>query len=60
MKILLTIIFSLVISYSIFSQWERTSGPEGVAVRSLANINGTIYAGTEVNGVYISTDDGAT
>ncbi len=40
------------------SLWTRTNGPEGVAVSCLTNINGTIYAGTEVNGVYISNDDG--
>ncbi|MDH3269290.1 MAG: hypothetical protein OEM46_10595, partial [Ignavibacteria bacterium] len=50
----------LTIFSSAFPQWIRTNGPEGVAVRSLANIDGTIYAGTEVNGVYISTDDGIT
>ena len=49
---------SLLLSWSASAQWIRTNGPEGVAVRSLANINGIIYAGTEVNGIYISTDDG--
>jgi len=57
------LIFTLIIS-TIFSlanaQWTRTNGPEGVAVSTLANINGTIYTGTEVNGVYASTDDGIT
>jgi len=42
------------------AQWTRTNGPEGVAISTLANINGTIYAGTEVNGVYASSDDGLT
>jgi photosystem II stability/assembly factor-like uncharacterized protein len=57
------IIFALTILIacsSTFAQWTRTNGPEGVAVSTLANINGTIYAGTEVNGVYASTDDGIT
>jgi photosystem II stability/assembly factor-like uncharacterized protein len=40
------------------AQWERTSGPEGVAISSLTTIDQTIYAGTEVNGVYVSTGDG--
>jgi photosystem II stability/assembly factor-like uncharacterized protein len=48
----------LFLSSSTFPQWVRTNGPEGTAIRSLVNIGGTIYAGTEVNGVYISTDDG--
>jgi photosystem II stability/assembly factor-like uncharacterized protein len=42
------------------AQWTRTNGPEGVAVSYLTNIDGTVYAGTEVNGVYISIDDGVT
>ncbi len=48
----------LVLSLPIYPQWMRTNGPEGVAVSFLTNIDGIIYAGTEVNGVYISTDDG--
>jgi hypothetical protein len=32
-------------------QWIRTNGPEGVAISSLSNIDGTIYAGTKVSGV---------
>jgi photosystem II stability/assembly factor-like uncharacterized protein len=51
-------LFSVLVSSSTSAQWTRTNGPEGVAISSLANIDGTIYAGTEVNGVYISTDDG--
>ncbi|MCW8961215.1 MAG: hypothetical protein OQK29_06605, partial [Ignavibacteriaceae bacterium] len=54
----LLFLFILILSLPIFPQWTRTNGPEGIAVSSLANINGIIYAGTEVNGVYISTDDG--
>jgi photosystem II stability/assembly factor-like uncharacterized protein len=56
--IALLCLFMLVLTLPIFPQWTRTNGPEGVAVRSLTSIEGTIYAGTEVNGVYISTDDG--
>ena len=52
------ILLLLLIPFSTFPQWTHTNGPEGVAIRSLTNIDGTIYAGTEVNGVYISTDDG--
>ena len=60
MKTILILLSVLLIIPSTFPQWARTNGPEGVAIRSLANIDGTIYAGTEVNGVYISTDDGIT
>jgi photosystem II stability/assembly factor-like uncharacterized protein len=51
-------LFALLVPLSISAQWTRTNGPEGVAIRFLTNIDGTIYAGTEVNGVYISNDDG--
>ncbi len=54
----LSFLLMLVLSFQTFPQWTRTNGPEGFAIRTLTNINGTIYAGTEVNGVYISTDDG--
>ena len=55
---MLIILLIMTLSSSAFPQWTRTNGPEGIAISSLANIDGTIYAGTEVNGVYISTDDG--
>jgi photosystem II stability/assembly factor-like uncharacterized protein len=45
---------------SALAQWNRTTGPEGVAISTLATIDGTIYAGTQVEGVYASTDDGLT
>ena len=48
------------ISLTASAQWTRTNGPEGVAVSYFTNIDGTVYAGTEVNGVYISIDDGVT
>jgi photosystem II stability/assembly factor-like uncharacterized protein len=53
------IVFSILILSSLaYPQWTRTNGPEGVAMSSLANIDGIIYAGTQVNGMYASTDDG--
>jgi hypothetical protein len=58
MKKIIFAVFLIMISSSAFAQWIRTNGPEGVAVSSLANIGGTIYTGTEVNGVYASTNDG--
>ncbi len=57
-RITFQILLLLLIPLSILPQWTRTNGPEGVAVSFLTNIDGTIYTGTEVNGVYISTDDG--
>jgi photosystem II stability/assembly factor-like uncharacterized protein len=58
MRTILSFSFVFLFSWSVFAQWTRTNGPEGVAISSLANIEGTIYAGTEVNGMYVSTDDG--
>jgi photosystem II stability/assembly factor-like uncharacterized protein len=55
---LLTIIFVLVISFTVNAQWSRTSGPEGISISSFAAINGIVYAGTETDGIYASTDDG--
>jgi photosystem II stability/assembly factor-like uncharacterized protein len=58
MRTTLLFLCVLMVSSAAFAQWTRTNGPEGVAISSLANIDGTIYAGTEVNGLYASTDDG--
>ena len=60
MKKIIFLLLVLSLLSTAFAQWARTNGPEGVAVSTLANINGTIYAGTEVNGVYASSDDGLT
>ena len=46
------------LSTNVFAQWIRTNGPEGTAISSLTNINGTLYAGTMADGLYASTDDG--
>ena len=58
MKTILIFLFTMTLSSLVLSQWERTSGPEGVSVSCLVNIGGTIYAGTGVNGVFESRDDG--
>ena len=60
MKKIIFVLSVLTIVSSASAQWTRTNGPEGVAINSLTNINGTIYTGTEVNGVNVSTDDGIT
>ncbi len=53
-------IFTLVclLSFSVNAQWNRTSGPEGISIESLAAINGKIYAGTATDGIYVSNDNG--
>jgi len=55
---MLIVLSVMILSSSAYPQWTRTNGPEGIAISSLVSIDGTIYAGTEVNGVYISSDDG--
>jgi photosystem II stability/assembly factor-like uncharacterized protein len=58
MKTALFFIFLLLISHFTFSQWTRTNGPEGISMASLLTVGDTLYAGTETDGVYASTDDG--
>ena len=41
-----------------FAQWPRTGGPEGISMASLLTVGDTVYAGTETDGVYASTNDG--
>src|ERR1700693_3731123 len=38
--------------------WENTAGPPGVEVRVIYEANSIVYAGTETQGVYKSTDNG--
>ncbi len=58
MKKLLLIIVTFVLGVNSHAQWNRTSGPEGISISSFTVINDTIYAGTETDGVFASTDDG--
>lgn len=58
MKSLLYLLWILLFVSSVYSQWTRTNGPEGVSISSLVTIDSIIYAGTGVEGLYASTDDG--
>ncbi len=58
MKLLYVILFTFLISTFSFAQWERTNGPEGISITSLANLHNVLYAGTRTDGVYASTDEG--
>jgi photosystem II stability/assembly factor-like uncharacterized protein len=50
--------FFMLVSIS-YSQWEQTSGPKGAHVTViLPHQNGTLYLGTNGNGVFKSTDSG--
>jgi photosystem II stability/assembly factor-like uncharacterized protein len=38
--------------------WEKTAGPPGVQINVIFKANNIVYAGTEMQGVYKSTDNG--
>jgi photosystem II stability/assembly factor-like uncharacterized protein len=40
--------------------WEKTAGPPGLTVKVIYRANNIVYAGTDTQGVYKSTDDGLT
>lgn len=52
-------LFGLLLAPSLNASWEPSRGPEGAVVLSLANLGGTVYAGTTA-GVYRSYDAGLT
>ena len=41
------------------AQWEQTSGPETRTILCMALIGNNLFAGTEYDGVYLSTDNGS-
>ena len=60
MKILYVTLFVFLFTTVSISQWERTNGPEGISINSLARVDNVLYAGTKADGVYASTDEGNT
>src|SRR4030095_1197513 len=38
--------------------WEKTAGPPGLTVTVIYEANNVVYAGTDTQGIYKSTDDG--
>jgi len=40
------------------AQWKQTNGPASAGISALLSSGGTIYAGTEIEGVFRSIDDG--
>ena len=38
--------------------WEKTAGPPGIQTNVIFEANNIVYAGTEMQGVYKSTDNG--
>jgi hypothetical protein len=56
---LLPIIFLLVISYGEgYAQWEKANLPDSVRVNTIKISDPFIFAGTDGEGVFVSTDDG--
>lgn len=55
--LLATICFFLFSNHA-FGQWVRTAGLQAGCVRALAARGGSIYAGTDSGGVFLSTNDG--
>jgi photosystem II stability/assembly factor-like uncharacterized protein len=39
--------------------WEKTAGPPGIQINVIFKANNIVYAGTEMQGVYKSTDNGS-
>jgi len=60
MRSLLIFICIYLLSFPIYSQWNRTSGPEGISIRTITTIDGILYAGTYTDGLFMSNDDGMT
>ena len=53
--LLLSVISSLSAQHA---PWEKTAGPPGLTVTAIFKANNIVYAGTETQGVYKSTDNG--
>ena len=62
MRNLSAAILACILSCGTFAsaQWNRTNGPGNFTVTCLAAVRTTLYAGTDSNGVFRSTDEGIT
>jgi len=61
MKNAISIFCLLFLASSLSAQhapWEKTAGPPGLTVKVLYRADSVMYAGTETQGLYKSTDDG--
>ncbi len=52
------ILLSFIFSGEFFAQWEKTNFPSTVKVNTLAISDSNIFAGTEGDGIFVSTDNG--
>ena len=65
-RLLLSTLFAVVIllvmagNSVVFAQWTRTNGPYKDNIRGLAVIGTTIFAATDTNGIFRSSDNGTT
>ena len=58
-KSFISIIFFILIFHgSSFAQWENTNLPSTVKVNTLAISDSNIFAGTDGDGIFLSTDNG--
>ena len=57
-KLLLSLIILTTISLNAKAQWQRTSGPFGSTICSLAISGTNLFAGTLGGGVFLSTNNG--
>jgi photosystem II stability/assembly factor-like uncharacterized protein len=54
-----SLLFLLISSLSAqHAPWEKTAGPPGLTVEVIYKVNNIVYAGTDTQGIYKSTDDG--
>ena len=52
------ILLSLILCTQSYAQWQKLNLPDSVKVNSLAVIDSNIFAGTDGEGIYLSTDNG--
>ena len=57
---LVTIMLLFIVSQPAQSSWVQTNGPSGGEVDCLAAMGGTIFAGSAIHGVYVTSNDGYT
>ena len=55
----IALLYIILLSGNIFAQWEDTGSPFGGYVYTIATDEPNIFIGTDLGGVYRSTDDGA-
>jgi hypothetical protein len=57
-RFMVLILFLVVVYGQSYAQWERTNFPDTIKVNALAINDSTIFAGTDGEGLFVSTDNG--